>query len=157
MFRELVMFNSIHLKQEGAAMNLNIICEKYVPTERTAEGEYILRPPRYTVYAEDADHNYLFVFRSNGQTVTPQDLRFVHFNSERSRNSYSWVSTNDKMQRIMLRPCPLYADAANSSTATRKDIALIKRVIKAVTNVQIDFPTEDCAGLSHNTVTVSYQ
>ena len=134
-------------------MQLFITYEKYTPLERIATGEHMSLAPRYKIYAEDEDRN-LFVFRSDGREVKPNDLLCVHMRTKQNRNSYSYHKTIHSA-KVMAHPAPLYGENSNATSKTKADTKLIRTVVKAVTSRPVEFPTYDCDGLSLNKVTAS--
>lgn len=135
-------------------MQLTIIYQRYVGLQRLSKDNYIPTPPCYNIFAENEEHD-LFIFQSDGLSVTARDLHFVHFKSERSHNSYTY--RDDKhTTRIMARPTLLYSESGNVKSQTAADAKLIRAVIEAVTATPVCFPTDDRDGLSQNKVTISF-
>lgn len=133
---------------------LTISYEKYTPLRREARGDYTPLPPRFSICAEDEDRN-LFVFKSDGLSVTARDLRFVHMHGD-SRNSYTYRE-GKHTTRIMARPVTLFGESGNVKSQTAADATLIRRVIDAVIATPVSFPADDRKGLTINKTIVSYQ
>ena len=131
---------------------LTISYEKYTPLRREARGDYTPLPPRFNICAEDEDRN-LFVFKSDGLSVTARDLRFVHLHGD-SRNSYTYRE-GKHTTRIMARPVTLFGESGNVKSQTAADVKLIKAVIGVVTSRPVEFPADDRDGLSLNKVSAS--
>lgn len=148
--------NSTVFEREAKQMQkqLTISYEKYTPLQREARGDYTPLPPRFSIYVEDEVRN-LFVFQSDGLTVTAHDLRFVHMRGE-SRNSYTYRE-GKHTTRIMARPVKLYGEGSNAPSKTASDVKLIRAVIRAVTARPVQFPADDCNGLSLSKVIMTYQ
>ena len=133
-------------------MQLKLIYEKYIETQRNDTGDYTKFPPLFRVVVEDEQRNR-YVFRSDGSSVKPSDLLFVHM-MEGSQNHYSYHA-HGKVTKVMTRPTILYLETSVAPSKAKTDAKLIKSVIQAVTSTPVDFPADDRAGLSLNTSTIT--
>lgn len=140
-------------------MTLTISFEVYrslTKEERNDGVPITAKIPRFSISAEDEQHS-IYIFHSDGTQTKETDFRFATIRAKDKHGSrYTWLNSTGKSKRVMARPVAIYSDQTNIDAYCQHDVALIKRVISAVTSTPVSFPINDeREGLICNKVTVT--